>query len=130
MRAYGQASRQPHLQFTSEKRAQNGEFVCLVLDSKNVGTGMGDTHTSAHWLGADGKLVSGVGAIGGVREAKALLDSILGQEGPRSQAVHVGKISYDAPTKRPGAIAVEDRNGMLLFRVNYAPESATVKVTQ
>lgn len=117
--------------FTDEtQRAQNGEFVCLVLDIKNVGTAEGDTYTSAHWVGADGKVVSSIDTIGGVCEAKGLPDSILGQDSPGPGQYISGTISYDVPTDQPGAIAVEDRNGMLLFRINYAPESATVKVTQ
>jgi hypothetical protein len=110
------------------QRAQNGEFVCVVPDIKNVGTAEGDTYTSAHWVGADGKVASGIETIGGACEAKGLPDSILGQDNPGPGQYISGTISYDVPTDRPDAIAVEDRNGMLLFRINYAPESATVKV--
>lgn len=95
-----------------------------------MGTDEGDTYTSAHWVGADGKVVSGIETIGGVCEATAQPDSILGRENPGPGQYISGTFSYDVPTDQPGAIAVEDRNGMLLFRVNYAPESATVKVTQ
>ncbi|WP_433464996.1 hypothetical protein [Spirillospora sp. CA-128828] len=101
-----------------------------MLDIKNVGTAEGYTYTSAHWVGADGKVVSSIDTIGGVCEAKGLLGGILGQDNPEPGQYISGTISYDVPTDQPGTIAVEDRNGMLLFLINYEPESATVKVTQ
>ncbi|TDD33160.1 hypothetical protein E1287_20270 [Actinomadura sp. KC06] len=107
-----------------------GKYVCAEFKIKNVGSSEGDTTTTGKWVGADGK-VQDLGLIVGIScSSLGMTDSLHSPSNPKPGQYVMTSVLYDVPTQQPGAIVVHDGSNSQLFRINYAPESAQVKITE
>ncbi|MGP4030053.1 hypothetical protein [Actinomadura sp. 3N407] len=107
-----------------------GKFVCAEFKIKNVGSTEGDSTTTGKRVGADGK-VQDLGFIVGIScRSLGMADSLHSPSNPKAGQYVMTSVLYDVPTQQPGAIVVSDGGDSQLFRINYAPESARVKITE
>jgi hypothetical protein len=106
------------------------QYACAEYHIKNIDQVDGNIDTTGQWVGADGKAESIAGILGNGCDFIGMEDPLTDAPDPKPGQYVLGSEVYDVPTNQAGAIVVGDQEDVPLFRINYAPKSAVVKIAQ
>lgn len=102
-------------------------YLCINVKIRNVGSTPGDTYTTAQWYGLDGKVEEAALAGGAGCEPFGMSDDLSGEPNPQPGKYVTGSTLFQLSTA-VGALEFTDRQGSPLYRIDYGPQSAQVKI--
>lgn len=102
-------------------------YLCVEVRLRNVGTTPGDSYLGSQWFGIDGRTEEPSLVAGSDCDVFGMSSDLSGRPDPQPGKYVTGSTLYELPAA-VGALEVTDRDGTPLFRLDYGPQSAQVKI--